>query len=118
MSRYGLKNCPCEVTVHDWDQCQEWCMRGGVQVPFMFKYAVDALSLDQSGATAANVAGLVCLTPPALLVGYGAARIGSSLCNELRNSVFAKVRRRRCFHFNHSASCLHRVDLCGIDCVD
>jgi hypothetical protein len=32
------------------------------------------------------------LAPSALLVAYGAARAGTTLCNEARNMVFAKVR--------------------------
>ena len=60
------------------------------QVPFMFKYAVDALTADPTGALASS-ASLVPLVPAAALLGYGAARTASSLCNELRNAVFAKV---------------------------
>ncbi|DBB05104.1 TPA: ABC transporter B member 25, variant 2 [Trebouxia sp. C0006] len=61
-----------------------------VTVPFMFKYAVDILTADPTGATAAATP-LVTLMPATLLLGYGAARAGSALCNELRNAVFAKV---------------------------
>lgn len=64
-----------------------------LQVPFMFKYAVDALTVDPTGALASS-ASLIPLVPAAALLGYGAARTASSLCNELRNAVFAKVRRR------------------------
>ena len=56
----------------------------------MFKYAVDILTADPTGATAAATP-LVTLMPATLLLGYGAARAGSALCNELRNAVFAKV---------------------------
>lgn len=67
-----------------------------VQVPFMFKYAVDALSAaaGATGATAAASAAtssLLFATPTAVLLGYGIARAGASACNELRNAVFAKV---------------------------
>lgn len=55
----------------------------------MFKYAVDGLTIDPSGGTAVGPA--LALTPAALIVGYGAARAGSALCNELRNATFAKV---------------------------
>lgn len=55
----------------------------------MFKYAVDALTADPSGALAS--ASLFPMVPAAALLGYGAARAASSLCNELRNAVFAKV---------------------------
>lgn len=61
-----------------------------MQVPFTFKYAVDALTLDSTGATAATMP-LVTLLPSTLLLGYGAARAGAALCNEARNAVFAKV---------------------------
>lgn len=62
-----------------------------VQVPFLMKYAIDSLALDPSGATPATVFGVAALTPAALLIGYGAARAGASLCSEARNAVFAKV---------------------------
>jgi ATP-binding cassette, subfamily B (MDR/TAP), member 7 len=62
-----------------------------VQVPFLMKYAIDSLALDPSGATPASVFGIAALTPAALLIGYGAARAGASLCSEARNAVFAKV---------------------------
>lgn len=61
------------------------------QVPFTFKYAIDALTADPSGATAASVP-MMTLLPTTLLLGYGAARAGGALCNEARNAVFAKVR--------------------------
>ncbi len=61
-----------------------------VQVPFLFKYAVDALSVDPSGAMTTMVWGAA-LTPAALVVSYGASRAAATLCNELRNAVFAKV---------------------------
>ena len=35
--------------------------------------------------------GAVVLVPTGLLLSYGVARAGASLCNELRNAVFAKV---------------------------
>ncbi|CAM6119974.1 unnamed protein product [Calypogeia fissa] len=70
-----------------------------VQVPFLFKYAIDSLStaVGATGATAAAVisenpvlfASLA--TPTAVLLGYGIARAGAAACNELRNTVFAKV---------------------------
>ena len=61
-----------------------------MQVPFMFKYAVDILTADPTGATAATTP-LVAVMPATLLIGYGAARAGSALFNELRNAVFAKA---------------------------
>lgn len=61
------------------------------QVPFLFKYAIDGLTMDPSGATAVAVP-MTQLIPATLLLGYGAARAGSALCNEVRNAIFAKVR--------------------------
>lgn len=52
---------------------------------------MDALTADPSGLTPASVGGVLALTPAALVAGYGLARAGASLCNELRNAVFAKV---------------------------
>ena len=60
-------------------------------MPFFFKHAVDALTLDPTGATPVTMLGLLALTPPAMLAGYGMARAGSAFCGELRNLVFAKV---------------------------
>lgn len=68
-----------------------------LQVPFAFKYAIDALTVDPTGLTAATTP-LITLMPATLLLGYGAARAGSALFNELRNAVFAKVT----LHANHS----------------
>ncbi|KAG8183486.1 hypothetical protein JTE90_001052 [Oedothorax gibbosus] len=63
-----------------------------IQVPFIFKYIIDylnqntglALSLETAPSTIVTVA-------TALILGYGMARMGASLFNELRNAVFAKV---------------------------
>ncbi|RZR93256.1 hypothetical protein BHM03_00021718 [Ensete ventricosum] len=72
-----------------------------VQVPFLFKLAVDWLS-----AAAGSVNSLASFTetnatllalfgsPAAVLLGYGIARTGASACNELRNAVFSKVALR------------------------
>jgi ATP-binding cassette subfamily B (MDR/TAP) protein 7 len=60
-------------------------------VPFFFKHAVDALTMDPSGATPVSMMGLLALTPPTLLAGYGMARAGAAFCGEMRNLVFAKV---------------------------
>lgn len=56
-----------------------------IQVPFMFKEAIDVLSV-QSGD--ANLAAAV---PVSILLGYGIAKASASLFNELRTAVFAKV---------------------------
>lgn len=61
-----------------------------VSVPFMFKHAIDVLSAGASANAIASVAAV----PTAALLGYGAARAGSSLGSELRNAVFARVARR------------------------
>ncbi len=60
-------------------------------MPFLFKYAIDGLTMDPSGATAVAVP-VTQLIPATLLLGYGAARAGSALCNEVRNAIFANVR--------------------------
>ena len=51
----------------------------------MFKHTVDALA--NPGAVVLGVS-----LPFALIAGYGVARVSSSLFNELRNVVFARVR--------------------------
>lgn len=59
-----------------------------VNVPILFKFIVDALGAEHAvGATVMTVAGTV-------LVGYGAARLGSSLFQELRNAIFGRVAQR------------------------
>lgn len=45
-----------------------------MQVPFFFKHAVDALSIDPTGLTTAPYLGMMHLTPVALLLGYGISR--------------------------------------------
>lgn len=62
----------------------------GVSVPFMFKHAVDAISVS---ASVGDVSAVV-VVPTAALIGYGAARAGASLTGELRNAVFASVARK------------------------
>ncbi|PPQ75918.1 hypothetical protein CVT26_006396 [Gymnopilus dilepis] len=59
-----------------------------VQVPQFFKAIVDALNVDiHEGATAWIIAG-------SLILGYGAARIGATVSNELLNAVFANIGQR------------------------
>ncbi|XP_047042586.1 ABC transporter B family member 25, mitochondrial-like [Lolium rigidum] len=72
-----------------------------VQVPFLFKLAVDWLA-----ALAGTEASLASFTdgnatmlalfasPAAVLIGYGIARSGASACTELRNALFSKVTLR------------------------
>ncbi|KAJ7300740.1 P-loop containing nucleoside triphosphate hydrolase protein [Mycena albidolilacea] len=56
-----------------------------VQVPIIFKNIIDSLNLDiASASTVWTVAGT-------LVVGYGAARIGSAVLGELLNAVFANI---------------------------
>ncbi|KAH6557425.1 hypothetical protein KP509_1Z115500 [Ceratopteris richardii] len=105
-----------------------------VQVPFLFKYAVDDLSLSIGAATsaagaAASSSSMIAValgTPVAVLVGYGIARAGAAACNELRNAVFAKVSQGTIrivakkvflhlhnldlqFHLSRQTGALHRI---------
>ena len=56
-----------------------------VGIPLALKEIIDAL--DTSKHT-------IIVLPLALLLGYGALRLGSALFNELRDSIFARVRYR------------------------
>ncbi|KAJ1787537.1 Iron-sulfur clusters transporter atm1, mitochondrial [Coemansia sp. RSA 2399] len=60
-----------------------------VQVPIIFKEIVDALNVDlqATGGTLSTVA-------TAMLVGYGAARLGAALFQELRNAIFSHVQQQ------------------------
>ncbi|XP_074585333.1 ABC transporter B family member 25, mitochondrial [Curcuma longa] len=90
-----------------------------VQVPFLFKLAVDWLStatgsvsalasFTESNATLLAVFG----SPAAVLLGYGIARTGASACNELRNAVFSKVALRTIRVVSRKVfSHLHELDL-------
>lgn len=78
-----------------------------VQVPFYFKSIVDSMNIDVAavGGTATAVAG-------AMILAYGASRIGATVFQELRNAVFASVaqnaiRKVACNVFDH----LLRLDL-------
>lgn len=78
-----------------------------VQIPFYFKSIVDSMNIDVAavGGTATTVAG-------AMIIAYGATRIGATVFQELRNAVFASVaqkaiRRVACNVFDH----LLRLDL-------
>ncbi len=57
----------------------------GVTVPLVLKQVVDALDSTHNTAV---------ILPLALLIGYGALRLASTLFNELRDLVFAKVAQR------------------------
>ncbi|CEJ94753.1 Putative Iron-sulfur clusters transporter atm1 [[Torrubiella] hemipterigena] len=57
-----------------------------IQVPFYFKSIVDAMNIDVAavGGTATTIAG-------AMIIAYGASRIGATVFQEFRNAVFASV---------------------------
>ncbi|PKA66975.1 ABC transporter B family member 25, mitochondrial [Apostasia shenzhenica] len=72
-----------------------------VQVPFLFKLAVDWLSaVTGSSSSIASFSESnsmllpLFVSPAVVLIGYGIARTGSSACNELRNAIFSKVALR------------------------
>ncbi|XP_015906708.1 iron-sulfur clusters transporter ABCB7, mitochondrial [Parasteatoda tepidariorum] len=63
-----------------------------IEVPFLFKYAVDYLNLHAGqGLNIDTPSSTIITVATAIILGYGVARAGSSLFNELRNAVFAKV---------------------------
>ena len=75
-----------------------------VEVPMLYKHAVDALSGKE-------VAGVI-VVPVMLIIAYGVARVGAQLFGELRELVFARVeqnavRRVALETFRH----LHRLSL-------
>ncbi|XAR60836.1 Cadmium-transporting ATPase [Bertholletia excelsa] len=90
-----------------------------VQVPFLFKLAVDWLTTATGNASAlasfttANSTVLALfVSPAAVLVGYGIARAGASLFNELRTAVFSKVALRTIRSVSRKVfSHLHELDL-------
>ncbi|KAG8388802.1 hypothetical protein BUALT_Bualt02G0163000 [Buddleja alternifolia] len=90
-----------------------------VQVPFLFKLAVDSLSTATgnagalTGFTAANSTALALFaSPAAILIGYGIARTGASAFNELRTAIFSKVALRTIRQVSRKVfSHLHELDL-------
>ncbi|KAA8543621.1 hypothetical protein F0562_021633 [Nyssa sinensis] len=90
-----------------------------VQVPFLFKLAVDWLTTATGNASAlaafttANSTILALfVSPAALLIGYGIARSGASAFNELRTAVFSKVALRTIRSVSRKVfSHLHELDL-------
>ena len=56
-----------------------------IQIPFFLKRIVDSLSLPDN---------LALTIPLAALLAYGAARLGTSLLQELRDAIFARVGQR------------------------
>lgn len=63
-----------------------------VGVPLVLKEIVD--HLESRGVTAPSADTLMLALPIALLLAYGALKLGASLFNELRDVVFARVRYR------------------------
>eukprot|EP01080_Neovahlkampfia_damariscottae_P001624 gene1624-12749_t len=59
-----------------------------VTVPFIFKSVIDIFS---SPIAELSIGSALVVGPISLIVAYGIARAGASLCSELRNAVFAKV---------------------------
>ncbi|KAJ1843795.1 Iron-sulfur clusters transporter atm1, mitochondrial, partial [Coemansia sp. RSA 2703] len=59
-----------------------------VQVPILFKDIIDTLNIDLAAA-----GGTLSTIATAMLVGYGAARLGSAAFQELRNAIFANVQQ-------------------------
>ncbi|KAI6649602.1 ATP-binding cassette sub-family B member 7, mitochondrial [Oopsacas minuta] len=80
-----------------------------VQIPFLFKYAIDSLQvLPQLD----SVEHTIITGSAAFVIGYGAARLGSTLFSELRNSIFAKVAQTSIRKLaRRSFSHLHSLDL-------
>ena len=84
-----------------------------VEVPFIFKYAIDHLNKHTGDVLAlTDPSSTVMTTAISLMIAYGAARASASLFNEMRNAVFAKVahdsiRRVATQVFKH----LHSMDL-------
>jgi len=60
-----------------------------VQVPFYFREIVDSLNIDF-----ATTGGTVATTAGAMILAYGAARIGAVISQELRNAVFSSVAQK------------------------
>ncbi|KAL1203203.1 ABC transporter B family member 23 [Cardamine amara subsp. amara] len=87
-----------------------------VQVPFLFKQAIDLLS--SSSCSSSSIANsnpyllAAFATPTSVLIGYGIARSGSSAFNELRTAVFSKVALRTIRSVSRKVlSHLHDLDL-------
>ncbi|XVE58906.1 hypothetical protein DITRI_Ditri05aG0000300 [Diplodiscus trichospermus] len=83
-----------------------------VQVPFLFKLAVDWLTTPNATALANSTVLALFATPTAVLIGYGIARSGASAFNELRTAVFSKVALRTIRSVSRKVfSHLHDLDL-------
>ena len=65
-----------------------------IQVPFLFKFAIDALSEPATAAAAGSsvpLTSFLALTPAGLLLAYGATRATADGMAQLRNALFARV---------------------------
>ena len=72
-----------------------------IQVPFLFKFAVDGLTdpaaaaagdgIAAASASSGSMIGLLALTPATLLLMYGGARAMADGMQQLRNALFARV---------------------------
>ncbi|KAL2930227.1 ABC transporter B family member 25 mitochondrial, partial [Bienertia sinuspersici] len=90
-----------------------------VQVPFLFKLAVDWLTTATGNANTlasfnASNAYMLALfvSPAAVLIGYGIARTGAAAFNELRTAVFSNVALRTIRSISRKVfSHLHDLDL-------
>lgn len=71
------------------------CMVGAkllsIQVPFLFKAAVDLLSKDAVAGGGSSPLALAALTPTALMLMYGVMRGASDGMTQLRNALFVQV---------------------------
>ena len=79
-----------------------------VYVPFFYKAAVDALSVEVAG---------VVVVPIMIIVGYGLARVMAQALGEIRDAVFAKVAQHairsvalRTFNHLHSLALRFHLD--------
>ena len=62
-----------------------------VAVPYLFKFATDALAGDLDPATADGAIFALLATPVMIVLAYGAARIAMMGLQQLRDALFAKV---------------------------
>ncbi len=67
---------------------------GTVNVPLLFKMAIDELNIPETASAVAVV-------PVALLIGYGVARLATALFNEMRSAIFAKVAQTAIRNLSH-----------------
>ncbi|XP_015865940.2 ABC transporter B family member 25, mitochondrial [Ziziphus jujuba] len=90
-----------------------------VQVPFLFKLAVDWLTTATGNAsalasftTANSTSLLLFATPASVMIGYGIARTLASAFNEFRTAIFSKVALRTIRSVSRKVfSHLHDLDL-------